>query len=381
MKLIHDNLLGGAGSVGALPAAPVTANHHAVGRGARDVGEPCPARHDRAAAGKTGEGRAAAGGRRPGAGGCPLARGGAQAGAALVRPVREAGSTGVAGQAQAWTAPDSLSAAQRVLLIGLACRPPREADDSPLPCWSQTDLRDAFVRQPWGEPVGVRTIGRILDEAQLQPHRQLYWCTSRDPRYEEKLLDVVRLYLQPPSGASVLSIDIKTCIQALGRKHPDIPMQPGIPLRRDFEYVRHGIVDLFASFNVRTGQVLGGTFDRHRHEEFIQFMEQVAFHHRQGEVHCILDNASYYTHPDVRRWLDRHDRFVFHFTPTHASWLNQIECWFSILGRKLLRRSVFNSKAELRAAIVAFIERWNAQAHPFNWAYGEELLHDQRLAA
>jgi transposase len=299
----------------------------------------------------------------------------------VVRPVREAGIAGVVGQAQVWTTPDSLSAAQRVLLIGLACRPPQEAGSGPLPAWSQTDLRDAFGRQPWGEPVGVRTGGRILQAAQLQPHRQLYWCTSRDPRYDEKLLDVVRLYLEPPAGASVLSIDIKTCIQALGRKHPDIPMQPGAPVRRDFEYVRHGIVDLFASFNVRTGQVLGGTFDRHRHEEFIEFMEQVAFHHRQGEVHCVLDNGSYYTHPEVRDWLSHHQRFVFHFTPTHASWLNQIECWFSILGRKLLRRSSFNSKDELRAAIAAFIAYWNAQAHPFNWAYGEELLHDQQLAA
>jgi transposase len=221
----------------------------------------------------------------------------------------------------------------------------------------------------------------VLRSAQLQPHRSRYFLTSRDPLYDEKLRDIVALYLSPPPGATILSIDEKPSIQALSRKYPDLPMRPGEPVAREFEYVRHGVMHLFAGFNVRTGHVLGRVYQHKTRAEFIDFLERCAWRYRQGPVHCVLDNASYHSTPEVKAWLAEHPRFVFHFTPTHASWLNQVECWFSILSRKVLRRGAHSSRRDLARKLLDYIEYWNAQAHPFDWAYGEELIHGSSIAA
>ncbi len=178
----------------------------------------------------------------------------------------------------------------------------------------------------------------------------------------------------------MLCLDEKPSIQALARLHPDLPMRPGEPLCREFEYVRHGVMHLFAAFNVRTGHVDADVRQNKTRWEFIDLLERCAWRYRHGAVHCVLDNASYHSTPEVKAWLAKHPRFVLHFTPTHASWLNQIECWFSILSRKALRRGSFSSKEDLADAILKYVAYWNEFAHPFAWAYGEDLVESRAAA-
>jgi transposase len=255
----------------------------------------------------------------------------------------------------------------------LACRGPSDVDKG-ITHWSASELRDAFVDYPGGADVSARTIGRALAEANLKPHRQRYFLTSRDPLFKEKRRDIVSLYLRPPPGATVLCLDEKPSIQALGRKHPDLPMKPGYPVYREFEYVRHGVLHLFAAFNIKTGRVLGQVQEKKTRVEFIELLDLCAWHYKRGDVHIVLDNASYHFTDEVKAWLKVHPRFKFHFTPTHASWLNQVECWFSLIARKAIRRGTFHSKLDLHSELMAYVSHWNGQAHPFNWAYGEKLL-------
>jgi len=265
--------------------------------------------------------------------------------------------------------------------MGLACRPPAQVG-TPVTHWSAADLRDAFAARRDGADVSAATIGRELAAAELKPHRQRYFLTSRDPDYDAKLADIVRLYLEPPPGATILSLDEKPSIQAVSRKHLDLPMQPDHPMvYREFEYVRHGVMHLFAAFNVRTGRVLADVQKNKTRFEFIELLERCAWHYRQGPVHCVVDNASYHSTAEVKQWLADHPRFVFHFTPKHASWLNQVECWFSILSKKVLRRGSFEDQRALAKALRAFVAHWNDNAHPFAWAYGKELIHERGLPA
>jgi hypothetical protein len=297
-----------------------------------------------------------------------------------VRPIHEDRPRGAVGPTQVRQTPVSLFAAQRVALVGLACRPPQE-EGKPIAQWSASELRDRFAESPDGADVSDDTVARALAEAHLQPHRQRYFLQSHDPDYESKLRDIVRLYLQPPAGATVLSLDDKPSIQALSRKHPDLPMRPGRPAYREFEYVRHGVVHLFGAFNVKTGKVLSQVHHQKTRAEFIELLDECAWRYRAGEVHCVVDNASYHSTAEVKAWLAAHPRFRFHYTPTHASWLNQIEVWFSILSRKVLRRGAFDDRQALAKALVDYATYWNQQAHPFNWAYGEKLLHVPMPAA
>lgn len=298
-----------------------------------------------------------------------------------MRPVPGASSEGAFGPTPARTTPISLFAKQRVELIGVACRPPQR-EGRPITHWSAAELRDVFAEKRSGADVSADTVARVLAEAHLQPHRFRYFLTSRDPDYDAKLRDIVRLYLQPPPGETILCLDEKPSIQALSRKFADLPMKPGLPTYREFEYVRHGTVHLHAAFNVRTGRVLAQVQREKTRAEFIELLELCAWHYRQGPVRCVLDNLQVHKTPEVNDWLAAHPRFTFHFTPTHASWLNQIEVWFSVLSKKLLRRGSFDSQQALTKALLAFVDYWNEQAHPFNWAYGEELLHEgSRIAA
>jgi transposase len=271
----------------------------------------------------------------------------------------------------------SLSGEQRIALIGLACRPP-----SIISHWSAAELREAFAASADGADIGTRTVARVLDEAEIQPHRIRYFLTSRDPEFDQKRRDIVGLYLRPPEDATVLCLDEKPSIQALGRKNPDLPLRPGLPLYREFEYVRHGVVHLFAAFNTRSGRVLGEVQNKKTRFEFIELLDLCAWHYKRGQVHCVLDNAQYHKAPEVKDWLAAHPRFHFHFTPTHGSWLNQVELWFQQLSSKVLRRGVFNSTAELHSAIMAFISHWDGNPQRFNWVYGAEFLDEkERLRA
>ena len=215
--------------------------------------------------------------------------------------------------------------------------------------------------------VSFSTVQRIWHEHRLQPHRTRSFKFSTDPQLVEKVTDVVGLYLHPPEKALVLSVDEKSQIQALDRTQPLLPMRPGQVERHTHDYVRHGTTTLFAALDVATGQVTGRSYARHRHQEFLRFLQLIAATHRRGQIHLVLDNYHTHKHPAVKDWLAHHPRFHLHFTPTSASWLNQVEGWFSLLQRRAIRRGVFRSVSVLRAAIQRFLDAWNEQAHPFAW--------------
>jgi transposase len=219
------------------------------------------------------------------------------------------------------------------------------------------------------ERVGVSaaTVGRVWQEERLKPHRVETFKYSRDPELVPKVTDVVGLYLAPPERAIVLSVDEKTQIQALDRTQPMLPLRPGQVERHTHDYKRNGTTSLFAALEVGTGRVTTDTRDRHTGADFLAFMRRVAREYPRGEVHVILDNVSTHKTPDVVAWLAKHRRFTFHFTPTSASWMNQVETWFGILTRQALRRGSFESVRALIAAIERFTREWNAGATPFTW--------------
>ena len=224
--------------------------------------------------------------------------------------------------------------------------------------------------------VGVShmTVHRIWRAFDLKPHQTKTFKFSRDSRLTEKVLDVVGLYLHPPAHALVLSLDAKTQLQALERSQPLLPLRPGAVARRTHDYARHGTLDLFAALNVGTGNVLVSYHRRHRHQEVLVFLRRVDRAYPMGDLHLVLDNASTYTTPTVERWFKRRPRLHRHFTPTGASWLNQIEAWFSILSRRAIRRGSFGSVVQLRAAIERFLHSWNAYAKPFAWVKTPEQI-------
>jgi transposase len=227
------------------------------------------------------------------------------------------------------------------------------------------------------ERVGVSatTVLRIWREHKIQPFRTRGFKFSTDPELVGKVTDVVGLYLHPPEKAVVLCVDEKSQIQALDRTQPLLPMRPGQVERRTHDYVRHGTATLFAALDVATGEVTGRTYARHRHQEFLKFLQLVAKRYPRGQVHMVLDNYRTHKHPVVQAWLHTHPRIHLHFTPTSASWMNQVETWFSIVHRKAIRRGVFRSVPHLKDAIQRFIDSWNARRHPFVWVKtADEIL-------
>jgi transposase/transposase-like protein len=215
--------------------------------------------------------------------------------------------------------------------------------------------------------VSASTVGRVWREGKLKPHLVETFKYSSDPDLVAKVTDVVGLYLQPPERAIVLSVDEKTQIQALDRTQPMLPLREGSAARRTHDYKRNGTVSLFAALEVGTGHVTEQARDRHTGEDFLAFLRLVRRTYPEGEVHVILDNVSTHKTPDVQRWLGRNKRFTFHFTPTSASWLYQVETWFSILSRRAIRRGSFESVRALVAAMERFTREWNAGATPFKW--------------
>ena len=215
--------------------------------------------------------------------------------------------------------------------------------------------------------LNVHQVWQVLRQRGISLQRRRSWCVSTDPEFAVKAADVVGLYLNPPENAVVLSIDEKPHIQALERSQGWLKLPDGRALTGfSHEYERCGTSTLFAALNVATGQVKAGHYRRRRRVEFLDFMNQVVADYPNQEMHVILDNLN--THkPKEDRWLRQHPKVHFHFIPTHASWLNQVEVWFSILSRQALRHASFSSVAELRRAIDAFITAYNPQAHPFEW--------------
>jgi transposase len=224
--------------------------------------------------------------------------------------------------------------------------------------------------------LSAMTISRIWRAFGLQPHRSETFKLSPDPLLIEKVRDIVGLYLHPPAHAVVFCVDVKPQIQALDRTAPLLPLQPGQVERRTHDYQRHGTTSLYAALNAKTGKVLGETYSRQRAREFCRFLDQLdAAVPADLEVHAILDNASAHKSARVRRWLVRHPRFHFHFTPTYASWLNLVERWFAALTTKQLRRGVHRSVRELIVAIREFIAIHNETGKPYVWVKtADEIL-------
>jgi transposase len=216
--------------------------------------------------------------------------------------------------------------------------------------------------------LSLRTVQRIWAAHDLQPHRIRTFKRSTDPEFAAKLAAIVGLYLDPPAHSLVLSLDEKSQIQALDRTQPGLPLKPGKAGTMTHDYKRHGTTTLFAALNVLDGTVIGRCMARHRHQEFIRFLNAIERAVPAGKViHAILDNYAAHKHPKVLAWLARHPRWTFHFTPTSGSWLNAVETFFSTLTRRRLKRGVFRSIVELQAAINRYLAEHNADPKPFTW--------------
>jgi len=219
--------------------------------------------------------------------------------------------------------------------------------------------------------VSRSSIHRMLSTVDLQPHRQRMWLHSPDPLFREKVAEIVELYLRPPPGSVVLSYDEKTGMQAVERKHPDRPARPGHLARHEFEYIRHGTQSLLSTLNVHTGEVLADCGPTRTGQDMERHFERQAARYPDVDIYVVLDNLNIHRGERWQRFNERHGgRFHFHYTPLHASWVNQIELFFGVLGRRCLRRKSFCSTAELAAHVLSFVERWNRKDRkPFHWTF------------
>ena len=234
--------------------------------------------------------------------------------------------------------------------------------------WSRASMAEAIGISP-------SSVGRIWAEAGLKPHLVKRFNVSNDPRFEEKVTDIVGLYLNPPERAVVLSVDEKSQIQALDRTQPGLSLKKGRAATMTHDYKRHGTTTLFAALDMKSGLVIGECLPRHRAREFLRFLRRIERAVLPYlDVHLICDNYSTHKTPEVRAWLKKHPRFKMHFTPTSASWLNLVERFFAKIMTKRIRRGAFTSVAELERAIRDFLDHHNANPKPFVWTKSAEVI-------
>lgn len=314
-------------------------------------------------------------------------------------------------------APPKFTPEQQCQIIALACEKP-EIYQRPITHWTARELKDELDKQGQIPPISVRHLGRLLEEADLQPHRSRYWLNAKpDPQKEQKIQAVCQVYQQALEGQSrgqvTYSIDEMTGIQALERIAPDHPMAPGQPVRLEFEYERHGTQALLAGLNVATGRVLGQVRDTRGENDFVELIDSIIQAHPQAKkFNCVADNLNTHQSESLVRLVARDSgideatlgrkgrlgvlknlasrtefltdpthRIVFFYTPKHASWMNQIEIWFGILVRKVIRRGSFSSRAQLKQKLDAFIEYFNrTMAKPYKWTYAGKPLHGPATA-
>jgi putative transposase len=246
-----------------------------------------------------------------------------------------------------------------------ACNPPEGKTH-----WSIRDLAKHL-----GVDRGI--VERVFKEQAIKPHLVKYYHHSTDPEFEEKMLNIIGLYLKPPENAIVLSVDEKTGIQALDRTQPVLPLQPHGKIKNiPFEYKRNGTTSLLAALDVHSGTITGRCEKRHTNVEFTFFLKELVkkYKRKTNEIHIICDNYSAHKHKNVKQWLGQQENVYMHFTPTHASWLNQIEIWFSIMGRKILKQGIFKSVKDLVRKIKDFIKLYNSDCQPFAWTYTGDPL-------
>jgi transposase len=254
--------------------------------------------------------------------------------------------------------------------------PPVEAG---LSHWSSREMA-AFILRTEGTYVSHHYVAKLWRDNKLRPHRQGTFKISKDPEFAEKVTDIVGLYLDPPGGAVVLSVDEKTQIQALDRTQPLLPIAFGASEKRTHDYVRHGTTNLFAALNVGTGEVVGECYPVRDGASFLAFLKQAVKPYAGKDIHVVLDNLSTHTTPDMMAWLAANPQVTFHFTPKGASWVNQIETWFGIITRQSIRRGTFTSVKVLIGQIREYITHWNTNPTPFIWtATADEILAKVRI--
>ena len=275
--------------------------------------------------------------------------------------------------------PPSIDVSLRCELVKLACTRPSDRPKAAFgEVWTRP-LLQAALKGSTGVVLSLSEIGRTLRCGGLRPHRVRLWLHSPDPEFKVKARRVCELYLSPPRGAAVVCVDEKSGMQALEHLHSS-HIGGGV-VRREFEYVRHGTSTLIAAFDVRTGRVFGRC-RRRTAKGVVAFMDQLAAHYPHGDVYVVWDNLNVH---HGKRWAEfnaRHGgRFHFVHTPKHASWVNQVEIWFSILARAVLRHASFRSTLELKAAVMRFIGHWNRAAHPFRWTFRGDFAPRQLRSA
>lgn len=258
--------------------------------------------------------------------------------------------------------------------ISLACGKPEDFGVPFRDVWTCESLARCILdRHPELGTFDASTAWRYLNAADVRPHHEELWLHSPDPAFREKVAAICALYLCAPVGSVVLCVDEKTGMQALGRPYPVRPAGPGRARRKDYDYIRHGTRALIAAFNPHTGKVFGRIGATRKADDLVAFMEELALQYPAGDVHIVWDNLNIHKDGPGERWTafnKRHgDRFHFHHTPIHASWVNQVESWFAILQRRVLRYGVFNSVEDLAAGVAGFIGHWNAHRHPFRWKF------------
>lgn len=256
--------------------------------------------------------------------------------------------------------PATITPVKKASVIALACSKPLKGNTT----WSCRKLAEKTG-------IGAATVHRILNEGQIKPHKVQYWCgRSTDPEFEDKQAAIIGLYLNPPENAMVLAVDEKSQIQALDRTQPMLPMREGNPKRLTATYKRHGTTCLLAALAVHEGSVEGRCVERQTHEEFLNFLKHLYRQYPRKHLHVIVDNLSAHKHENVKKWVNTKKRLTLHFTPTYSSWLNQVEIWFNIFSRDVLRGGVWHSKRELIKQIMDYIKYYNEKrAKPFKWTY------------
>lgn len=255
----------------------------------------------------------------------------------------------------------------RARVIQKACEKPQGGYSS----WSQRRIAEEL-------DMSQSTVHRLLAEDEVQPHKVEHWCgKSPDPEFEPKMLEIVGLYLNPPENALVLCVDEKTQMQALDRTQEELPLRPGNPRRQTATYVRHGTTSFIAALAVHNGEITGQPIERNNSATFLRFLKKLDRKYTNVHLHIIVDNLQVHKTAEVKAWLRRKRKITLHFTPTYSSWLNQIEIWFNLLTRDVIKGAVWKSKQQMIEQIIAYIKTYNnTRAKPFSWTYNGRKTRD-----